>query len=77
MMTFLAVFYVNLVDMENFYEENVSTEATSSIFIISSYTGTIEENITQRYENFNTWLLDLYLSMYTLLFTTLNPFVWV
>jgi hypothetical protein len=76
-MLFLGIFYTMLVDMENFYAENGSTEATIYIFIFSNWTEGLDDSVTTTYTALEDSMLAFYTSAYTLFFTYLNPIVWV
>lgn len=76
-MLFLSIFYIMLVDIDNFYTENPSTEANTFIFIFSTYSKSLATTITNVTDTLNKWLVSYYVFTYELLAIYLNPIVWV
>jgi|TARA_B110001450_G_C17372469_1_gene380254 hypothetical protein len=76
-MLFLSIFYIMLVDIDNFYTLNPSTEANTFIFIFSTYSKSLASNITATRDSINSFLVSFYVFCYELLAIYLNPIVWV
>merc|ERR1712086_935644 len=76
-MTFLAIFYVMLVDIDTYYDDTPSTEANSFIFIFSSYSDSYSTWAEDFATTQNTFLENFYGVAYAIVAVYLNPVVWV